>query len=62
MSEHRFKVGQTVLFRVKGGNRNSIATGYRIVAQRPFDAGEHWYLVKSDLERHGRVAPESDLR
>lgn len=62
MSEHKFEIGDTVSLRPGIGNRNGASTGYTVVARRPFDGGEPWYRVKSELERHERVAPESDLK
>jgi hypothetical protein len=62
MTTHKFAIGQTVQFRARGGDRGASSTNYRVVAHRPVAGGEPWYLVQSELERHGRVAPESDLR
>jgi hypothetical protein len=61
LSGHQFKIGSIVAFRFRSRSRNAVASDYRVIAHRPLDGGEHWYLVQSDLERHSRVVPESDL-
>jgi hypothetical protein len=61
MIEHKFKIGQTVDFRSASRSRAAAVGRYRFVAQRPPDDGEPTYLIKSDLERHDRVARESEM-
>jgi hypothetical protein len=59
--EYKYKVGQTVDFRSGSRTRAAAAGLYRVVAQRPPDGGEAVYLIKSELERHDRVARESEM-
>ena len=63
MSEHRYTVGQTLDFRSASKTRSAAAGQYRIIAQRPPTTdGEPTYTIKSELERHERIASESELR
>ncbi len=61
MTTHRFKVGQTV--RMTGWNRiSSYATQtFRIVATLPEFNNMLQYRIRSDDERHERVATEESL-
>jgi hypothetical protein len=59
--EYKYKVGQTVDFRSASRTRSAATGHYRVVAQRPPDDGEAVYLIKSELERHDRVARESEM-
>ena len=61
MSEHKFKVGQTINFRSAVRDRAAAAGRYQITAHRPPDDGEPCYRIKSELERHERIAHESEL-
>jgi len=62
MSEHKFKVGQTLDFRSASRSRSAATGQYRIVARRPTEGDEPTYLIKSELERHERIANESELK
>lgn len=60
MTGPKFRVGQTINF--KSFQRTSAAPGrYQIVGLRPEQDGEPSYRIKSDLERHDRIARESEL-
>jgi len=62
MIEHKYQVGQTLDFRSASRSRSAAAGQYRIVARRPESDGEPMYLIKSELERHERIATESELK
>lgn len=62
MLDHKFKVGQTISFRSDRGARAAAPGLYEIVAIRPPEGGEPSYRIKSELERHERIARESELR
>jgi hypothetical protein len=61
MSEHRFKIGQTIGFRSYRDARSGPPGRYQIVALRPEQDGEPSYRIKSPLEQHDRIALESEL-
>ena len=61
MSEHKFKIGQTINFRSHRGARAAAPGRYEIVGTRPEEGGELSYRIKSELERHDRIARESEL-
>ena len=62
MTEHKYAVGETIIFTNEDRTRSAATGSYRIVARRPVNNGEPWYIIKSDLERYDRVVAESDLR
>ena len=64
MSLHQYVIGQPIRFRSHQQLRASTASLYRIVGYRPSEDGddEPRYLIKSDDERHERIARESELR
>jgi hypothetical protein len=61
MSEHKFKIGQTISYRGVQRTRAAAPGQYRIVGHRPDQDGEPSYRIKSELERHDRIARESEL-
>jgi len=62
MSEHKFKVGQTIGFRSYLGARAAAPGQYQILALIPDQDGEPTYRIKSTLEKHERIAREGELR
>jgi hypothetical protein len=59
---HKFHVGQLVEFRFKKGSPMTAARGaYEILKQLPERDGELQYRIKSAVERHERIALESEL-
>jgi hypothetical protein len=64
LSKHLYAIGQPIRFRSQQQLRASTTGLYRIVAYRPTEDGdgEPRYLIKSDDERHERIARESELR
>ena len=59
--EHKFEIGQTINFRSDRGARAAAPGRYEIVGMRPNEGGEPSYRIKSELERHERIARESEL-
>jgi hypothetical protein len=57
LSDHRFKVGQSVYVRQPGG----VSGVYEIKQLLPSTGDEPHYRVKSHKEAHDRVAKESEL-
>jgi hypothetical protein len=64
LSQHQYAIGQPIRLRSHQQIRTSTANLYRIVGYRPSEDGdsEPRYLIKSDDERHERIARESELR
>jgi hypothetical protein len=60
MSEHRFKVGQTVEY-YPPPRMYAPRGPYHVTAELPVRAGEFEYRIKHPREDHERVAAESDL-
>jgi hypothetical protein len=62
MDPHLYAVGEIVSF--KSARMRTMTSGgsYRIVSRLPEEDGEPSYRIKSDLERHERIARESELR
>jgi hypothetical protein len=57
MSEHRFKVGQTVIYL----GRERASGTYKITHLMPPEGGDFQYRIRSANEPHDRVVKESDL-
>ena len=62
MDEHKFRIGQTINFRSATRISDAPSGEYRVVGHRPPEGGEPSYRIKSDLERHERIARESELK
>lgn len=62
MTERKFAIGDWITFTNEDRTRTAAVGRYRIVATRPVNGGEPWYVIKSDLERYDRVVAESDLQ
>jgi hypothetical protein len=62
--QHQYAIGQPIRFRSQQQLRAATTSLYRIVAYRPNEDSddEPRYLIKSDDERHERIARESELR
>ena len=58
VSEHKFKVGQSVYY---ASGPNSRSSAYKITQLLPPEGEEHQYRIKSASEPHERVAKESQL-
>jgi hypothetical protein len=61
MSDPKFKIGQTISFRRTEAPRSAAPGLYQVIGHRPDYDGEPSYRIKSDLERHERIARESEL-
>ena len=65
MSEHRFKIGQSVTYSYGIGGLRLQPSGsggiYKITQLLPAEGGVQLYRVKSADEPHERVAKETDL-
>jgi hypothetical protein len=61
MPEYRYRIGQAIGYRSFHRMRNAAPGEYRIVGYRPTEGDEALYRIKSDLERHERIARESEL-
>jgi hypothetical protein len=61
MSDHKFKVGQTVHF--QSGPYGSVQHGdvFTVMQRLPPQWGDYQYRIKSAREPHDRVAKESEL-
>jgi hypothetical protein len=62
MTKHRFAIGQTIHLRSKFGLSPKIADRYRITGLLPEINNSPQYRIRSDDERHDRVATEDDLQ
>ncbi len=59
--EHKYKIGEAINFRSSTKGRFAPPGEYRVIAHRPPENGEPLYRIKSELERHDRIARESEL-
>jgi hypothetical protein len=62
MASHKYKIGETITFAGPQRGRSAAPGEYEIVDYRPQQDGEPVYLIKSVLEKHQRIARESDLK
>jgi hypothetical protein len=66
LSNHRFKVGQSVEYSFGVGGLRRLPSGsggiYKITQLLPAEGGERLYRVKSADEPHERVAKEIELK
>jgi hypothetical protein len=61
MSDHKFKVGQTVSYLSSsrgGGSRSDV---FKIMQRLPSQGGDYQYRIRGANEPHDRVAKESEL-
>lgn len=61
MPVHRFAIGQTVRLTTKFGLSPAAADSFRIASLLPARGNSPQYRIRSDEERHDRVATEDDL-
>jgi hypothetical protein len=62
VSDHKFKVGETVRYTTgPSGRRGSMTDIYRITQLLPRQGEDHQYRIKSANEPHERVVKESEL-
>ena len=61
MSDHKFKIGQTVHYTSGPYGRGSTTGTYQITALLPPEGDDRQYRIKSANEPHERVVRESQL-
>jgi hypothetical protein len=61
MPSHRFAIGQSVRLNTRFGLSDKVAPSYRIVAILPARDNSPQYRIRSDEERHERVATEDSI-
>ena len=61
MSDHRFKIGQTVSYTSGPFGRATVTGVYKITQLLPPEGEDHQYRIKSASEPHERVVKESQL-
>jgi hypothetical protein len=61
MASHRFALGQSVKLRSWTGYLLTDAESYRVTALLPASDNSLQYRIRSDAERHERVAAEDNL-
>jgi len=61
VSEHKFKVGQTVHYTSGPFGRGGTAGSYKITQLLPPEGDDRQYRIKSPNEPHERVVRESQL-
>ena len=61
VSDHKFKVGQTVSYTIGPFGRASMIDIYKITQLLPPQGEDQQYRIKSANEPHERVAKESEL-
>ena len=62
MTLHRFKIGEKIALQSSPRNRAAATGDYEVIGLRPSDGDEPSYRIKSELERHERIARESELK
>ena len=61
LSDHRFKIGQTVSFTSGPFGRGGASGVYKITQLLPPEGDDRQYRIKSSNEPHERVVKESQL-
>lgn len=61
LSDHRFKIGQTVSFASGPYGRGGSSGVYKITQLLPAEGDDRQYRIKSASEPHERVVKESQL-
>jgi hypothetical protein len=61
VSDHKFKVGQSVHYTSGPNGRGSADGGYKVTHLLPSEGDDHQYRIKSASEPHERVVKESQL-
>jgi hypothetical protein len=62
MDAHLYAIGEIVSFRSLAKGTMAPGGSYRILSRLPERDGEPSYRIKSELERHERIARQSELR
>ena len=61
MTDHKFKIGQTVQYTSGPYGRGSSSSVYKITQLLPPEGDDRQYRIKSASEPHERVVKESQL-
>lgn len=61
MSEHKYKVGQTVTFAPGRSSMQAWSSRYTIIKLLPPEGGQNQYRIKGVSEVFERMAKETDL-
>ena len=61
MSDHKFKIGQSVLYSSGPFGRGSTSGVYKVTQLLPPEGDDRQYRIKSSDEPHERVVKESEL-
>jgi hypothetical protein len=61
LSDHKFKVGQSVLYTSGPYGRGGPSSVYKVTQLLPQEGDDRQYRIKSADEPHERVAKESQL-
>ena len=61
LSDHRFKVGQSVLYTSGPYGRGAASAVYKVTQLLPPEGDDRQYRIKSANEPHERVVKESQL-
>jgi len=61
LSDHKFKVGQSVLYTSGPYGRGAASSIYTVTQLLPSEGDDRQYRIKSADEPHERVAKESQL-
>jgi hypothetical protein len=61
LSDHKFKVGQSVLFTSGPYGRSGTSGVYKVTQLLPPEGDDQQYRIKSSNEPHERVVKESQL-
>ena len=61
MSDHRYKIGQTVHYTSGPYGRGSMSGVYKVTQLLPPEGDDRQYRIKSANEPHERVVKESQL-
>jgi hypothetical protein len=62
MSDHKYKIGQTVLYTSGPFGRGATSDSYKVTQLLPQEGDDRQYRIKSPSEPHERVAKESQLK
>jgi hypothetical protein len=61
VSDHKFKVGQSVQYTSGPQGRGAAGGGYKVTHLLPSEGDDYQYRIKSANEPHERVVKESQL-
>ena len=61
LSDHKFKIGQTVQYTSGPHGRGSSTGIYKVTQLLPSEGDDHQYRIKSTNEPHERMVKESQL-